>query len=318
MISGEINPKSPDWLKKQYQVLRQLGYNPASESDNPEDQYSKGTEAVGLTYLKEYLTEPGKALSGIGDYLKRFGEVNKSAGILSRVTPDQFGMIINIASLGYNTFDRQRLLILHTESHDYLKGENSADIPAFTAQLRKPELLRDMVAHWSSIYWPNTTSYTTFLTNNTAWDRVKQQVELRENNPILFGLTVPEAPTDPLIRHQFKDEYPELTQQGIDIIAAGLFNRGAHSEVLRENATPQFEQWYKERYKNWEDTIREGITRYAPGYRPDILQAITEARWNIFPEVKVLATPKIMDKISRTSFSLDAEGEFVRKTTPAT
>lgn len=86
MISGEMHPKSPDWLNQSYNILRELGYSPVTDSENPGDQYAQQTEAVGLEYLRLFLTEPDYALESIGDYLNRFEDINSSAGILTRTT----------------------------------------------------------------------------------------------------------------------------------------------------------------------------------------------------------------------------------------
>lgn len=313
MISGEMDPKSPAWLSQSYDVLRGLGYTPVTDSDNPGDQYAQHTEAVGLEYLRLFLTEPDQALEGVGDYLNRFGDTNRSAGILSRTTSEQFGMIVNIASLHYTTLDRGRLLVVHRQIDKYLSGRNSSSIPGLTAKLRKPELLRDLVAHWSAINWPSTGSYARFLEGNTDWESVRQQIELRENNPVMFALTVPLDSTHPMTRQRFRGAYPELTQQGVDIIAAHLYNKGGHDELLRESATPDFADWYRAHYKRWEDSVYDGLENYGAEYRPDILRAIAEGRWNIFREDEDLYLPSLTKKMIHTSFSLNEDGKLVRE-----
>lgn len=312
MISGEMNPKPPAWLGQDYDVLRGLGYTPVTDSNNLGDEYAEHTEAVGFEYLRLFLTEPDQALEGIGNYLNRFGNINRSAGILSRITSEQFGMIANIASLHYTTFDRGRLLVLHRQIREYLSGRHSSSIPGLTAQLRKPELIRDLVAHWSAINWPLTRSYARFLEGNTDWEGVQQQLELRKNNPVMFTLTVPLDSTDPRIRQRFRIMHPELAQQGIDIIAAHLFNSGAHDEILRAWGLPDTTEWYRAHYRCWEESIYDQLTCYGAEYHFDILRAITEARWNIFPEAD-LAFPKLMKKITHTSFSLSEDSKLVRE-----
>lgn len=313
MISGEMDPKSPAWLCQSYDVLRGLGYTSVTDSDNPGDQYAQQTEAVGLEYLRLFLTEPDQALQSIGDYFNRFSDINRSAGILSNLTADQFGMIINIASLHYTTFDRSRLLALHRQIDKYTSNRNSANIPGLTAQLRKPELLRDLVVHWSALYWPRSEDYSRFLEGNTDWENVQQNIELRENNPLLFALTVPLVSTDFWIREHFRNAYPELTQQGIGIIAAHLFNRGAHDELLRTHEPPgsEHEEWF--RTHCWEDSIYDQLPRYRAEYHPDILEAITKARWNVLPE-EDLYLPELTKRIAHTSFKLNKDGKLVRET----
>lgn len=95
-------------------------------------------------------------------------------------------MVVNISSLHYATFDRGRLLLLHRQLDKYLGGRNSRNIPGLTAQLRKPELVRDMVAHWSAVNYPADGSYIIFLQDNTDWKSVQRHIELRENNPVMF------------------------------------------------------------------------------------------------------------------------------------
>ena len=302
-----MDPKSPAWLSQSYEALRQLGFTPVADSDTPGDKYAQQTEAIGLDYLKLYLTEPDQALEEIGDYLSRFKDINRSAGILSRVTPDQFGMIANIASLHYTTIDRSRQIALHSKLHDYLKGRNSASIPGLTAQIRKPELLRDLVAHWDVINWPTTGSYARFLKDNIDWEAIQQNIELAENNPVMFALTVPLGSTDQGIRQKFRTAYPELSHQGVDIIAAGLFNQGAHDEIL--SAKPHNSDGF---YKGWEDSIDEALASYGIEYRPEILRAITQAGWNVFPEVEGITFKELMEKITHTTFSLNEEGKLVR------
>lgn len=56
MISGEIDPKSPAWLNQGYSILRGFDYTPVTDSDNPGDKYAQETEAVGLEYLRLFLT----------------------------------------------------------------------------------------------------------------------------------------------------------------------------------------------------------------------------------------------------------------------
>ena len=186
MISGEMDPKSPAWLNQSYDILRGLGYAPVTDSVNSGDQYAQQTEAVGLEYLRLFLIEPEQAIENMGGYLNRFGDINRSAGILSTTTAEQFGMIVNIASLHYTTFDRGRLLLLHRQIDNYLGGRNSRNIPGLTAHLRRPELVRDMVVHWSAVNYPADGSYTRFLKDNADWENVQQHIELRENNPVIF------------------------------------------------------------------------------------------------------------------------------------
>lgn len=312
MISGEMEPKSPAWLNQSYDILRGLGYAPVTDSDNPGNQYAQHTEAVGLEYLRLLLTEPDQALESIGDYFNRFGDINRDAGILSRLTADQFGMIVNIASLHYTTFDRGRFLTLHRQLDKYLSKRNSASISGLTTQLRKPELLRDLVVHWSALHWPSSGSYASFLKGNTDWESVQKHVELPENNPVLFALNVPLASTDFWVRQHFRDTYPGLTQQGVDIIAAHLFNRGAHDELLRTSATPDFAEWYRAHYKGWEDSIYNQLAHYGAEYQPDILEAITKARWNVLPEEEDLYLPSLTKKMVHTSFGLNEDGKLIR------
>lgn len=315
MISGEMDPRSPGWLSQNYHILRQLGFSPVTSSENSGDQYALATEAVGFEYLRLCLTEPDQALESMGTYLHRFTGINSDAGIISGTTADQFGMIANIASLRYTTFERSRLLALHRHIDTFLSAKNSANIPGYTSKLRKPELLRDLVVHWSAIHWPNTDDYIRFLKGTSDWETVQQHIERTDNNPVLFALSVPLALTDPVIRLRFRDEYPELAQQGIDIIAARLFNRRAHDEILRaRGSTPELKQWYEEHYKGWEESITASLARYAPEYRQDILRGITAAKWNIFPEIEEISFPKMVDKIAHTGFSLDEDGMLVRKT----
>ncbi|MBI4098076.1 MAG: hypothetical protein HY426_03475 [Candidatus Levybacteria bacterium] len=311
-----MNPESPAWLTQDHDFLRRNGFVPVTDSDSSGDQYASQTEAVGLEYLRLFLTDPDHALESIGDYFGRFKDINRSVGILSRLTPEQFGMIANIASLHYTTFDRDRLITLHSKLHDYLKGRNSASIPGLTAQIRKPELLRDLVAHWDVINWPSTGGYTRFLKGNTDWENVQQEIELRENNPVLFALTMPLDSTDPVAREHFRASYPELSHQGVDIIAAGLFNKGAHDEILRaeKGPSPDTAEWYRAHYKGWEDSIYESLLRYGAEYHPAILRAITEAGWNVFPEVEGITFQSLMEKITLTSFSLSEDGKLVRET----
>lgn len=313
MISGEMEPKSPVWLNQGYDTLRQLGYTPVADSDNPGDQYAQQTEAVGLEYLRLFLTEPGQAVESMGDYLNRFGDINRSAGILSRTTSEQFGMIVNIASLHYTTFGRDKLLVLHRQVDSYLSNRNSASIPGLTAQLRKPELIRDLIAHWSALHWPSSGSYARFLDGNTDWEGVQKHVELPENNPVMFALTIPLASTNFWVRQHFRDTYPELAHQGVDIIAAHIFNRGAHDELLRTSAAPDFAEWYRAHYKEWEDSMHDQLSHYGADYQPDILEAITEAKWNVLPEEEDLYLPSLTKKIAHTSFSLNEDGRLVRR-----
>lgn len=310
MISGEMDPKSPEWLSRGYETLRKIGFTPVTDSDDPGKSYARQTEAIGLNYLKLYLTEPDQAVGSFGDYLEKFEDINRNAGILSRVTPDQFGMLTNIASLHYTTVDRDRQITLHRQLNEYLSGRNIASIPGLTAQIRKPELLRDLVAHWEVINWPSIGSYKRFLEGNTDWVDIQRNIEDSENNPVLFALAVPLDSTDPTVRQQFRDAHPELSQQGIDIIAAGLFNKGAHDEILSEE--PDSTGWYKSYYKGWEESIYDALGGYGTEVRPEILRAITETGWNVYPEVEGISFQTLMDKITHTSFSLDEEGKLVR------
>lgn len=115
-----------------------------------------------------------------------------------------------------------------------------------------------------------------------------------------------------MTRQRFRGAYPELTQQGIDIIAAHLYNKGGHDELLRESVTPNSADWYKAYYKGWEDSIYEGLEDYGTEYRLDILRAITEARWNIFTEDENLYLTELTKKIAHTSFGLDEDDRLVR------
>lgn len=311
MISGEMDPKSPGWFGLAQERLRQLGYTPVTDTEESGKRYARQTEAIGLDYLRLYLTEPDQAVEGFGNYLERFEDINRSVGILSRVTPSQFGMLANIASLHYVTGSRERQSALHRQLHKYLGGRNSASIPGLTAHVRNPELLRDLVAHWHVLTWPSTGSYGGFLKDNIDWEDIQQNIEASENNPVLFALTVPLGSTDPGVRQKFRTIYPELSQQGIAIIAAGLFNQGAHDEILRDKGTPDSPQWYKDEYKGWEDSIYEALEEYGTEVRPEILRAITEARWNVFPE-DGFSFQELIKKITSTSFSLNEEGKLVR------
>src|SRR3989344_1508664 len=312
MISGEMDPKSPAWLTQQYEILRGLWYAPTTDSETAGDNYALQTETVGLEYLKLSLTEPDQAVDSIGGYLRCFGDINRSAGVLSPLTTDQFGMIVNMASLHYTTFDRDRLLALHGQIDKYFSNRNSASIPGLTAQLRKPELVRDLVAHWSALHWPRQGSYAGFLVENVNWEAVQNHIELPENNPVLFALTVPLDTTHPMTRQRFRGVFPELAQHGVDIIAAHLYNKGGHDELLRESANPQLADWYKAHYKGWEDSIYDGLEDYGREYHPDILRAITEAKWNIFTEDENLYLPSLTDKMIHTSFRLNEDRKLVR------
>lgn len=313
MISGEMDPRSPAWLSKGYETLKRLGYTPITDSDDPGKRFAQQTEAIGLDYLRLYLTEPDQAVEGFGDYLERFEDINRSVGILSRVTSSQFGMLANIASLHYTTDGRDRQVALHRQLDKYLSGRNSASISGFTAHIHKPELLRDLVAHWAVLTWPSTGSYARFLKDNIDWEDIQRNIEDSENNPVLFALAIPLGLIDPGIRQKFRTAYPELAQQGVDIIAAGIFNRGAHNEILRDKGTPDSPQWYKDTYKGWEDSIYEALEKYGIEVRPEILRAITEARWNIFPEGS-FSFKELIGKITSTFFSLNEEGKLVRNT----
>lgn len=310
MISGEMDPKSPGWLNRGYETLRNLGFTPVTDSDDPGKRYARQTEAIGLNYLKLYLTDSDQAIGSFGDYLERFKDINRNAGILSGVTPDQFGMLTNIASLHYTTDDRDRQIALHRQLHKYLSGRSSASIPGLTAHIRKPELLRDLVAHWEVINWPSIGSYKRFLEGNTDWEDIQQNAEDNENNPVMFVLAVLLDSTDPTVRQQFRDAYPELSQQGIDIVAAGLFNKGAHDEILSEK--PDSTGWYKSYYKGWEESIYDALKGYGIEVRPEILRAITEAGWNVYPEVEGISFKTLMEKITHTTFSLNEERKLVR------
>lgn len=307
-----MEPKSPAWLTDDYDALRRRGYTPLVDSDNSGDQYAKETDAVGLEYLKLYLDNPDQALESIGDYLKRFGDINESAGILSKTTGEQFGMIVNIASLRYTTFDNDRTLALHRQLNKYLSNRNCANIPGLTAKLRKPELLRDLVAHWSVLHWPSSGSYSRFLQDNTDWENIQKNIDEPENSPVMFALTIPLALTDSLVRQQFRNDYSELSQQGVDIIAAHLYNQGAHNELLRESASPSSAEWYKNNYKGWEDSIYSGLDNYGIEYRSSILKSITDAKWNVLPEGEDLYLPSLTKKIAHTSFGLTNDGQLAR------
>ena len=127
-------------------------------------------------------------------------------------------------------------------------------------------------------------------------------------------MTVPLDSTDFWIRQHFHDAYPELAQQGVNIIASLLFNRGAHDELLRTNCSPDFADWYRAHCKGWEDSIYDGLELYGKEYRPDILKAIVEARWNVFSEEEGLYLPQLTKKIAHTSFGLNEDGKLVRST----
>jgi len=302
MISGEMEPKAPAWLTQGYDMLKAIGATPVTESEDAGSQYAKQTGEIGLEYLRLFLTEPEQAIESIGGYLKRFGDANKQAGILSRTTPEQFGMITSIASLHYTTSDTEHLGAIHEQIAEYLSSRNSSNIPYLTAEIRTPELVRDLVAHWSTLTWPSTDGYSSFLKDKTHWKSVQQHIGLPANNPVMFALAIPRNATDPGIRHQFRESYPDLTQQGIDIIAARLFNRGAHDEMLHDKMS-----WYK----TWEDSMHDTLGRYGVEYRAPIVRSITEAKWNLFPG-KGFAFPGIVEKMARTSFAVNQEGRLVR------
>jgi hypothetical protein len=165
-----------------------------------------------------------------------------------------------------------------------------------------------LVAHWEVINWPFDRDYARFLKGNTDWNAVRDNINLNANNPTIFAITIPEASTDPLVRARFRDTYPDLSQKGIEIIAAGLYNRGAHDEILLEDMP---EMAYH--YKDWETTIYESLAEYGEEYRPKILTAITEEKWHIFEDTN-LTFQEMLDKVLHTSFSLDENGLLVRKT----
>ncbi len=307
MIYGEMEPKSPAWLTQRYNILRGLGYTPVADRDNPGTQYAQQTEAVGLDYLALFLTEQDRALASMGNYFGRFGEINRAAGILSSLTAEQFGMIANIASLHYATFDQESLHLCLTQVAKYLNDRNSRSIPGLTAKLRKPQLVRDLVAHRQNVNYPADGPYGRFLQQNADWETVRQHIELRDNNPVLFAVTIPHARTDAEIRERFREAYPELAAQGIEIIAARLYNQGAHDEIL--SADPYLST--AARYKGWEDSIYDTLEYYGPEYRHDILEAIAAARWNIFDDEE-LSFSSLLEKITHTSFTLNENGMLAR------
>lgn len=307
VISGDMDPRGPKWYDDDREILKKLGYDIAAPDDSG-NQYAAAIDTVGLEYLKLHLNDPDAALEAIPTYLRRFGTANRNAGILSELTAEQFGLIINIASRQYSTLDEGRMHFLLRQVCGYLNNKNSMNVGGFTAQLRNPELLRDLVAHWEVINWPFDRDYARFLQGNADWDSIRDNIDLNANNPAIFAITIPEASTDPLIRARFRDTYPDLSQKGIEIIAAGLYNKGAHHEILLEEMPTM-----AHRYKSWETTIYEGLAGYGEEYRHEIVATITEEKWHIFEDTD-LTFQQMLDKVRHTSFSLDENGLLVRGT----
>lgn len=300
-ISGDMHPKSPSWLEQEYEMVRRLGFviDPTGDSG---DEYARATDEVGLEYLSLRLNDPDQAFQEMPLYFRRFYDTNRAAGILNELTPEQFGLIVNIASLGYASFDEERVYLLHVQIDKYLGGRNSMSVPGLTAQIRTPELMRDMVAHWQSLNWPYIGEYVRFLRETNDWEDVQQQIDANVNNPVLFALTIPQIQVDPLIQGVFEKEYPELHQHGVDIIAARLYNKGAHDEILSGKMSG---------YEDWETTIYKSLEGYGERYRPQILRAIAEQRWQIFEDTSLIF-PELLDKVRDTSFRINEDNRLIR------
>lgn len=302
-ISGEMVPQTPGWLQGYYANLQALGF-PIDTSEESGAQFSTEVDEVGLEFLKVQLQNPDKALEAIPEFLHRFRNINLKINFPADVLPEEFGLIFNIASRQYGSYDADRMHFLLYLANDFLRDKNPKSVGQFTAELRSAEFLRDLVAHEEATNWPDTGKNTSILRHNFDWEVVMRNMSLNESNAIMYALHIPEASTDAYIRARFRVDYPDLSQQGIDIIAARLYNRGAYSEMLRDDAPND--------YDNWETTIYQALGMYGPEYRPYILAAIAAEKWHVFDDTN-LASRNMLDKMLHTSFALTYNGWLVRQ-----
>lgn len=301
--------QTPEWLQARISILGELGFS-TDDYDEFGAHYAKHTDVVAAECFELTLSNHDEAIEEIPHYLERFEAINKdprfNIGLLTPVTPEQFGLIINIVSLQYECFDEDRREQVLVKICNFLGKKNCLSVPGYTAQIRNPELVRDLVGHWN-IYWPLLSEYIRYASKEDP-EQVMQSLDDHRNNPTMFALAIPSASTPASTRDRFRRDYPSLSRQGIDIIAAGLLYEGAHSEILREKGLEFYRDY------SWEETIYRMLKEYGEEYHNQILEAIVNRAPHIFDNNE-LTFIELAKKLRNSSFLLSEEGELVRFST---
>lgn len=286
-------------------TIAMSGYSASEETRRYGAQTAQKTEGLASQYFDLYIRNPDAATKNLTRYLNRVAAANaeNSNVIIKDVTPAQFGLMTNIVSLQYEQLSEPQQLRILRSTRKFL-GRESRQYASFTAQLRNPGLLHDLVLHQNAMFWPSQWQYEEFLERmGSDWEGVEQNLLYHANNPLMFALTVPLATTDAGIRERFQRKYPNLTDQGIEIIAAHTLSLGAHHECLSE-IMPGSE------YGGWEMSMSATLSLYGEEYCRPIKESITSGRHRIMDPK--LSFEGLTDKLGSTSFLLADNGAFVR------
>ena len=306
MVTHEDMPyEMPEWLRAVTDATNAL---PGMEIDAAEgggETMMQRTAEISSGYFSLYLEQGAEAaLDSFQDYLGRFAEGNRQAGILTPVMAEQFGLLANIASLRYDEADRDQRQAIIAKIEDYLSKRSGGSVSAFTAQLRNPLMLRDLVLHDAATNLPSAPyGYRRFL-RDAEWPEVTASIEDPSNNPIVFGIFGLLDSTAPDTRSKLRDVYPELVEQSLNITAARLFCEGAHEEILMDQMP--------EMYNTWEETIQKVLLDYAEEFRPLILQRLAETDWASLLLDPEFSFDELYQKLATTRFLLTEDGRLER------
>jgi len=300
MTAENLGYTPPDWLREQVEVIRGSHFD-VEDAEEFGEHYARETDSVASEYFQLYLQNPNEAVTRVVEFLGKFSLANNdsrfSIGILSRYTAEQFGLIINIASLRYSDADQAHKIAVLSEVDNLLADRNSANVPGLTATIRNPQLLRDLITDWD-VNWPYLSNYKEFV-NRADWDEVETAMRDHENNPLLFSLVLPADSVDSELRDKFRRSYPELYNEGIKTIAVFLKTRGILHEALGQD--------YPSRYVSCQDFINERIKKYAKDCRNEILSAIVEGVPGI-TYINATYSSKITDLQQGAKFELSDDG----------
>jgi hypothetical protein len=297
----------PEWLIDAVGHVSSLGAGYSLEGDmeaKATDWAVENDRVVG-EYFTKFLENPAAARQDMESYLGRFAAINREANILNRILPEQFGKIANIATMGYGEMDKDGRQETASVVWHFLTQKNSAKIPYYVGLLREPALMRDLALHWSALNWSASYQHECFMADND-WPAVQEQLKVPGENPLLFSLAAPLKSTPQEVRQSFETEYPELAGHGLDIIAAHMFNAGAHDEILSREMPKH--------YTRWEAAIDKRLQNYADEYRQPLLERIASTDWRDALLDPRFSFDKLYNKMLTTRFELNADGGLVRQT----
>lgn len=301
----------PDWLQGHLQAITGLeGFEGnATEVAAFGEHFARGTDLVAAAYFSLFMADPDEAIEQMGTYFSKFKDINNdphySIGLLTRMTPEQFGLIANIASLHYDSADEAERIRILNGLDGFLRTKSSMNLPGFVSTLRNPQLMGDLIFHWSSTYWDSQiNSPLDHFLRTADVAAVEQQLQHPANNPLLFALAAPLKTTAPAAREYFRNAYPLLAEQGLDVIAAALLCQGAQEDVLHDH-DPSFHKL------TWESSIDAELKAYSEGYRLPLLERMISGDFKILDEE--MSFPQLVQKLTNTAFSLDEAGRLVRQ-----